>query len=224
MNLDISFQKMKKIAKNAPLKIAKNGKENLNYCTSCIDSYIPLPSNYSIIVCEKQCEEGEKEKCLTCDKKTNKCIKCNNGYYFPEDDTSKAQCKPCSVNNCKICYGSSEFETCESCLSSYFPIYENYKIKKCEICEIGEGEKCLECDKTKNGCSACNEGYKLNDGKCDINYSFKAIYITNKDNEEIDTINKLPSDIEQMLVGKERVEPSIKYTFEKKANMHYIYY
>ena len=70
------------------------GKENLNYCTSCIDSFIPLPSNYSIIVCEKQCEEGEKEKCLTCDKKTNKCIKCNNGYYFPEDDTSKAQCKP----------------------------------------------------------------------------------------------------------------------------------
>lgn len=60
------------------------GKENLNYCTSCIDSYIPFYLNNSINVCEKSCEEGEGENCLTCDKLKNQCFQCNIGYYIPE--------------------------------------------------------------------------------------------------------------------------------------------
>ena len=45
-------------------------------------------------------------------------------------------------------------------------------------CEIGEENKCMICNKYKSKCLKCNPGYKLMDGICIINYSFKAIYYT----------------------------------------------
>ena len=50
-----------------------------------------------------------------------------------------------------------------------------------EECEIGDDDKCLECDLKKNQCSKCNLGYKLINGKCIINYSFKATYFSKSD-------------------------------------------
>ena len=128
------------------------GKENLNFCTSCVDPYIPFYLNNSSIICEKPCEEGKEEKCLKCDKNKNNWTTCNIGYYLPEDFTSKNKCKKCSVENCNKCYGTIDFDDCESCISPFFPVYENNKITKCEICETGEGEKCLICENNTNRC------------------------------------------------------------------------
>ena len=118
-----------------------------NICTSCLTSFIPFYENGIIKLCDPICQTGIKEKCLTCDNIKNQCSSCNIGYYLPEDDISRKKCKICSIENCKKCYGNLDSDICESCLSSFFSLYENNKIKKCEIiCETGEGEKCLVCD------------------------------------------------------------------------------
>ena len=117
----------------------------------------------------------------------------------------------------KNCYGNLDSDICESCLSSFFPLYENNKIKKCEIiCETGEGEKCLVCNWTINRCSSCNTVYKLINGKCYLNYSFKAIYSSKNANENIKLINNLPSNINEMIIDGEIVSPSTKYIFNKR--------
>ena len=46
------------------------------------------------------------------------------------------------------------------------------------LCNIGENELCLTCEKGK--CGSCNPGYKLKDGKCFFIYSFKATYESTK--------------------------------------------
>ena len=55
-------------------------------------------------------------------------------------------------------------------------------------CEIGEEEKCLSCDSDNITCISCNLGYKLLNGKCILNYSFKEIYQINNENEIITLI------------------------------------
>ena len=118
-----------------------------NICTSSLTPFMPFYENVIIKLCDPICRTGIKEKCLTCDNIKNQCSSCNIGYYLPEDDISRKKCKICSIENCKKCYGNLDSDICESCLSSFFPLYENNKIKKCEIiCETGEGEKCLVCD------------------------------------------------------------------------------
>ena len=69
---------------------------------------------------------------------------------------------------------------------------------------------------------SCNTGYKLNNGKCYLNYSFKAIYESYKDNEKIKLINNLQYNIVEMTVNREIIEPSIEYTFKTKG-IHEIY-
>ena len=45
-----------------------------------------------------------------------------------------------------------------------------------ELCEKGENEKCLFCQKNSEKCAACNPNFRLEDGKCFFIYSFEAIY------------------------------------------------
>ena len=73
-------------------------------------------------------------------------------------------------------------------MKSFIPIFDKHKnIKSCvKSCEIGENEKCLKCYKDK--CRKCNQGYKLDKGKCILNHSFKAIYRTSKIKENINFI------------------------------------
>ena len=46
------------------------------------------------------------------DNKDNKII-CDPGYYLPEDDESK--CLKCSLENCKICSGTTNKSICSEC-------------------------------------------------------------------------------------------------------------
>ena len=147
-------------------------------------------------------------------------INCEPGFFIPEKEEN---CKKCFLENCKECYGTENQNNCITCISPYIPFYSNNSIISCEKpCEEGEEEKCLECNKTSNNCMSCNTGYKLNNGKCYLNYSFKAIYESYRDNEKIKLINNLPCNIVEMTVNREIIEPSIEYTFKTKG-IHEIY-
>ena len=93
---------------------------------------------------------------------------------MPEDEEKKLDCQKCPINNCDECSGTKNSRKCKSCITYYSPIYEGNEIVKC-LCEEGEKDKCMKCDRIKNECIACNEGYTLLNGKC-FPYSFKAIY------------------------------------------------
>ena len=87
------------------------------------------------------------------------------------------------------------------------------------ICEIGEEEKCLECDSTKNICSSCNLGYKLINGECILNYSFKATYYSNSDNKTITLINSsYVKDIIEISLDDKTIPISQNYTFPYAGN------
>jgi hypothetical protein len=66
----------------------------------------------------------------------------------------------------------------------------NYRSKEFIICETGLDDKCLTCNDETNECLTCNPLFELVDGKCVPNYSFKAVYHTEKENEKIDLIYK----------------------------------
>lgn len=67
---------------------------------------------------------------------------------------------------------------------------ESYRSKELRICETGLDDKCLACSDETNECLTCNPLFELVDGKCVPNYSFKAVYHTEKENEKIDLIYK----------------------------------
>ena len=88
-------------------------------------------------------------------------------------------------------------------------------------CEIGKEEKCLTCNEDK--CGSCNLGYKLDNGKCKLNYSFKAIYYTSTNNTNISLIynDYLGRIIEMNLDGK-NIKPTTNYIFPFSGN-HTLY-
>ncbi len=61
--------------------------------------------------------------------------------------------------------------------------------------------------------------YKLYD---ESEYSFKAIYHSDQENENIPLIYKLPGEITKMIIDNEEVEPCTSYTFAKPG-LHTIY-
>lgn len=73
----------------------------------------------------------------------------------------------------------------------------------------------MKCDINKNECIACNEGYKLLNGKC-FYYSFKAIYNTTSINESIYLINSdYVNNITNMIIDGNETKPGFKYIFPK---------
>ena len=78
-------------------------------------------------------------------------IICEPGRFNPIDKNMNNLCLECSIKECEKCFGTKMNNTCFSCYSSFFPIYENNTIKRCdEMCKGGEEEKCLTCDEKTN--------------------------------------------------------------------------
>ena len=64
----------------------------------------------------------------------------------------------------------------------------------------------------------CEPGYKLVNGECVINYSFKAEYKTHKEMEEVEFVKTVPPEaIKELLVDGINVKPTTIYEFEKKG-------
>ena len=91
-------------------------------------------------------------------------------------------------------------------------------------CIIGKERKCLSCEKNSKKCATCNPGYIVNPNynrgeECDINYSIKAIYKTEKDNEEIDLLDSnYKNIITEFIVEGENKDISTKYKFPKAGS------
>ena len=91
-------------------------------------------------------------------------------------------------------------------------------------CIIGKERKCRSCKKNSKKCATCNPGYIVNENynsgeECDIDYSIKAIYKTENDNQEINLLNSdYKNIITQFIVEGEEKEISTKYTFPKAAS------
>ena len=94
---------------------------------------------------------------------------------------------------------------------------------QCIKCSV---EKCIECHGTKLSdiCTSCKLGYLLEKSICIENYSIKANYYSESENELINLIHFMfvPHMIE-MIVDDIKVEPCNEYTFNKNGN-HTIYY
>ena len=85
--------------------------------------------------------------------------------------------------------------------------------------EIGEEEKCLECDSKSNVCSSFNLGYKLVNGKCIVYYSFKATYYCKADNKNIKLINSsYVKDIIEISMNNKTIPVSENYRFPSAGN------
>lgn len=120
-------------------------------CTTCINGYKLKNS-----ICEKQCDVGENNLCLTCNNNIkNFCETCNLGYYL---DNNTGSCNSCEVDNCVKCERKSE---CHLCIEQYVPL--NGICFK--TCQTGENEKCHSCNNTlfeiTENCLDCNEGFYL---------------------------------------------------------------
>ena len=95
-----------------------------------------------------------------------------------------------------------------------------YKPRK-STCELGVDEKCKTCDQY-NYCDSCNPGYKLENGACIINYSFKTLYQTQKENQRVNLLGEFKFIIEEMIIDGKKVDPCRKYIFES-IGLHSVY-
>ena len=200
------------------------GSKLKDICIKCNPDYKGIYINNKIESCETPCEEGINEKCKQCDNDKIKCLSCNDGYYLPEFEKNK--CQKCSIDNCLECYGNKTSNNCTKCISNFKEVYEsdtNRTIISCKIpCETGNEDKCLKCDNIRNECIECNIGYKLENGKCILNYSFKAIYKQINKNERTNLIHK-GSIIEMIIDGKKAKEPLTNYYYFNDTESHEIY-
>ena len=78
-----------------------------------------------------------------------------------------------------------------------------------EKCLIYEGDKCL----------SCKTGFKLVDGECIDNYSFKAVYFVDQENKTLNLIYETYSDeIIELIIDDNKINKSYtNYTFNSKG-------
>ena len=84
--------------------------------------------------------------------------------------------------------------------------------------ELSRQSQCLTTSSDKKECKTCNPGDKLENGKCVINYSFKAVYRTKSPNEKV-TLFNIPQEIVlEMYINNEKVEPSQSLVFPESGD------
>ena len=125
---------------------------------------------------------------------------------------------PCEIGENEKCAKCDEINNiCSKCNEGYY--LKDDENKKCEKCSV---DNCKICDRT-NTCFSCNFGYKLLNGKCEINYSFKAIYKSDKKDEYVKLISISSSYIKEMIIDGKNHIPCDSYTFSSPKN-HTIYF
>ena len=79
-----------------------------------------------------------------------------------------------------------------------------------EACKIGPEDQCKTCHETENLCTSCNLGYKLENGICKLNYSFRATYINESPYEKISIIYTFSNYIKAMIVDGEEFDSQLE--------------
>ena len=89
--------------------------------------------------------------------------------------------------------------------------------------QINEDNKCLIFNKEINECTECYPSFILINGVCEPNYSFKAIFKVDNENEKVKLIdNNYITYIKDMSINGTKLAPNSYYTFENIGN--YILY
>ena len=140
------------------------GEISNNSCISCIKGFTEIYENNNegkIINCLSNNNNCGNE-CEICNYNEKICSKCFSGYYIPNDDEDKLNCKKCSTENCEECQGTKNSNFCIKCKSNFIPKYnENNIIENCNIkCSSGS-RNCQVCNEKENECSKCNNGYYI---------------------------------------------------------------
>ena len=147
---------------------------------------------------------------------TENIIICEPGYFMPNNSNS---CEKCSLDNCQICHGLKNDNICTSCFPRFIPSYINNFIISCDYCELGDKDKCSECDINNFECSRCNSGFSLSEGKCISEYSFEAVYETKSNYEYIQLINSgFQRYISKMKIDGNEVSPRSGITLNQEGN------
>ena len=125
-----------------------------------------------------------------------------------------------------VCYGNKTSNRCKFCQNGLILVNYN-NAQKCENpFEKGIDENCLEYNNNTNKCSLCKNRYKLYNGNCLLieKYSFRAIYRTDYNNENINLINSIYlKNIKEMIVDSIIVVPKINYSFDL-TGYHTLYF
>ena len=180
------------------------------------------PTSSPISPTLNKCIEGENENCLKCNEEQDDCLSCNPGFFLPDDLSQNLKCLKCPIKYCKKCSGSALNPSCLSCENHTIPDSE-IDTKNCKV-QIGEGPFCKTADAINNECVSCNDGYNLENGKCILNYHFKAIFKTRTKNEDVKLIGKYYYIVEEMIVDGKKLDKNVKsFTFENKGD-HIVYY
>ena len=102
-------------------------------------------------------------------------------------------------------------------LITFFFLYTPKKSSTNEVLS-----QCLTTFENNKECKTCNPGDKLQDGKCLINHSFKAVYHTDSDNEKV-TLFSLPNEVvTEVIIDDQKLEKISSYTFPKSGD-HTVY-
>ena len=150
--------------------------------------------------------------------------KCEEGYFIPDDDLTLKECQKCSIKGCSKCKGTYGNDECINCGNLINVYNSDNKIIKCNYCEIGSEEKCLECNDNKIGCKSCNIGYKLVNNTCRPDFFIKAVYKIDSIGKYIDLFNTdKTSEIQQMIIDGEKIKPVKEFQFFTTGN-HTVYY
>ena len=107
-----------------------NGDSNFNECILCNENYTLFEGK-----CLQNCEKGNGNKCKECNtnpEKVDQCLKCNEGFYLPEDEFfNRIICQKCSINGCKTCSGYFTNDKCLECIDGLGSLIKNNEIINC---------------------------------------------------------------------------------------------
>ena len=195
-------------------------------CTECNDGY--EPSYYNDGTSIKECLKTERckdnsETCLIC-KSKSVCSKCNAGYFLPSDKSDIPECQKCSVHHCGVCSGNTNADTCQSCEVGFDEEKDDDGvINKC-LCNEGEGVPCIRCNDDKTECISCDVGYKLDNGRCIINYSIKAVFEVQSRGENVKLFPySLLKYWKELIIDGVEKSPTTNYEFDE-IGQHTVYY
>jgi surface protein len=88
--------------------------------------------------------------------------------------------------------------------------------------ELTKQTQCLTSSEDKKECKTCNPGDKLQEGKCILNHSFKAVYRTKSPKEKVTLFNIPHEIVTEMIIDNNKIKPEKSFVFPESGE-HTLY-
>ena len=189
-------------------------------CKSCNKGYY-LPS-----------DDPEKLECKKCNSLINYCeechgtlnsivcTKCENYFTLTYDENSGNSICKANIPDIPVI---SDIPVNPDIPISDTPDIPDTPYTPSQTCVIGTEEKCLTCHETKNLCTSCNLGYILVEGKCLLNYSFRATYLNDSPYEKVFLITEFSNFIKKIMIDGEPIDELHNYYHFPEVKIHEVY-